>query len=171
MDQIPVAAPIPQACNVPPTGEPQMVIAMMMVTMAPMITASQAVTRMIARSTSNNARGSSATKVLTRIELLSEIRCGKKHGRQPSAALACAAPVPCSAIGTIVTHIPDVFNRQSSIHQVRAAYPIRHTVVCAQARVVVGAQEGFLPACGDVAAVDDKSRQRTASPIPDGPLK
>lgn len=45
-----------------------MVIAMTMVTTAPMITASQAVTRMTASRTSSNASGSSATKVLPRIE-------------------------------------------------------------------------------------------------------
>jgi predicted metal-binding membrane protein len=68
MDQIPVPAPIAQAWNVGPAGDPQMVIAMMMVTTAPMITASQAVSRMTARSTSNNASGSSATRVLPRVE-------------------------------------------------------------------------------------------------------
>ena len=68
MDQIPVAAPIPQAWNVGPAGEPQMVIAMMTVTTAPMITASHAVTRIMASSTSSNASGSSATRVLPRVE-------------------------------------------------------------------------------------------------------
>jgi hypothetical protein len=68
MDQIPVAAPIPQALNVSPAGAPQMVMAMMMVTTAPMITASHAVTRMTASSTSNKASGSSATSVLPRME-------------------------------------------------------------------------------------------------------
>jgi hypothetical protein len=73
-----------------------MVIAMMMVTTAPMITASQAVTRITASRTSNNASGSSATRVLPRIEfrdrVLGEVRCGKKHGRRPSAALPYAIP-------------------------------------------------------------------------------
>jgi hypothetical protein len=51
-----------------------MVIAMMMVTIAPMITASQAVTRITASRTSNNASGSSATRVLPRIEFRG-LRC------------------------------------------------------------------------------------------------
>src|ERR1051326_125849 len=69
MDQIPAAAPIPQAWKVAPAGAPQTAMAMMIVTMAPMITTSQAVTRMTARSTSNKASGSSATRVLPRVEL------------------------------------------------------------------------------------------------------
>src|SRR5215470_7020611 len=77
MDQIPVAAPIPQALNVVPTGASQMVMAMMMVTTAPMITASHAVTRMTASSTSNKASGSSATRVLPKM-VFSGLRCWVK---------------------------------------------------------------------------------------------
>jgi hypothetical protein len=58
----------PKAWSVGPTGAPQMVIAMMMVTIAPMVTASHAVTRMTASKTSNNARGSSATRALPSVE-------------------------------------------------------------------------------------------------------
>src|SRR5262245_27678434 len=77
MDQIPVAAPSPQALNVSPAGASQMVMAMMMVTTAPMITASHAVTRMMARSTSNKASGSSATRVLPKM-VFSGLRCWVK---------------------------------------------------------------------------------------------
>jgi hypothetical protein len=68
MDQIPVAAPIPHAWMVGPTGEFQMVIAMTTVITAPMITASHAVTRMMANNTSNKTSGSSATSVLPSTE-------------------------------------------------------------------------------------------------------
>ena len=54
-----------------------MVIAITMVTMAPMVTTSQAVSRKTASSTSNNASGISATRVLARVEL-SGLRCWVK---------------------------------------------------------------------------------------------
>jgi hypothetical protein len=77
MDQIPVAAPSNQASSVGPAGACQMVIAITMVTMAPMVTTSQAVIRKTASSTSNNASGISATRVLARVEL-SGLRCWVK---------------------------------------------------------------------------------------------
>ena len=83
--------------------------------------------------------------------MLGEVRCGKKHGRQPSAALACAAPVPCSAISTIVTYIPDEFNRPSRIHyprQVRTcSIPnLRHLLPFA--RTISGLRIGTASAAG-----------------------
>src|SRR5438874_11996412 len=104
MDQIPVAAPSPQALNVVPAGAPQMVMAMMMVTTEPMITASHAVTRMTARSTSNKASGSSATSVLPRMEF-SGLRCWVKTDAAETdstetmdatlhCVAGCPAPVP-----------------------------------------------------------------------------
>ena len=77
MDQIPVAAPNNQASSVGPAGECQMVIAITIVTMAPMVTTSQAVIRKTANKTSNNASGISATRVLARVEL-SGLRCWVK---------------------------------------------------------------------------------------------
>ena len=98
MDQIPVAAPINQASSVGPAGACQMVIAITMVTTAPIVTTSHAVTRKTASNTSNNASGISATRVLPRVELRG-LRCWTKpdaavnHGRQPS-VLFCALQSP-----------------------------------------------------------------------------
>ena len=77
MAQIPVAAPISQARSVGPAGACQMVIAITMVTTAPMVTTSHAVIRMTANNTSNNARGISATRVLAKVELRG-LRCWVK---------------------------------------------------------------------------------------------
>src|SRR5215471_14010627 len=120
MDQIPVAAPIPQALNVVLAGASQMVMAMMMVTTAPMITASHAVTRMTASSTSSRASGSSATTVLRKMEF-NGLRCWVKTDAaetetvefmdNPPVVPACPAPIPlCPA-----TEDHAVFNRPYAI--------------------------------------------------------
>jgi hypothetical protein len=73
---------------------------------------------------------------------------------------------PCSAIITIVTHIPDVFNRPSRIN-IRKDMPLAQFVTLLQVRNMgscTGQDDSFL--C-DVAAADRKPDQRTLSPAPE----
>src|SRR6478672_4215386 len=111
-----------------------MVIAITMVTMAPMVTTSQAVSRKTASKTSNNTSGISATRVLARVEL-NGLRCWVKSDAttigmdgNPS-VLACAAPAPRS-VRPIVTEITTVFNRLYPV-----SHPTRVDPVGAQAQV------------------------------------
>src|SRR6185437_1294425 len=68
IDQIPVPAPMAQVPKVPPIGELQTVIARMIVTTEPMITARHADIRITGSSMSSKTIGMSATSVLPSVE-------------------------------------------------------------------------------------------------------
>ena len=68
IDQMPVPAPTPHAANVPPTGAFHTVIARMIVTTDPMMTACQADIRSTGSSTSRSTMGISAMSVLPSVE-------------------------------------------------------------------------------------------------------
>jgi hypothetical protein len=68
IDHMPVAAPTPHAAKVPPTGAPHTVMARMIVTTAPMITACHADIRITGSNTSSSTIGISAISVLPSVE-------------------------------------------------------------------------------------------------------
>ncbi len=104
IDQKPVPAPTPHAAKTSPAGAPQTVMARMMVTAAPMITARQADIRITGSSISSRTIGMSATSVLPNVEWagLSDWLNGDPAASEPAlvpawlAAETRNADVPCS---------------------------------------------------------------------------
>ena len=92
IDQIPVAAPTPHAPKAPPAGASQTVIARMIVTTAPMMTACHADMRSTGRSTSSSTIGMSAMSVLPKVECAGSSDCTNEGSGSASMSI-----VPLSA--------------------------------------------------------------------------